>query len=140
MVICPAAPTSRVYPSGAALAASSAAIRPVAPGLFVGNGPATAHASGPMRKLGRGLANTVTGVLELPAQIGRTTELDGSIAGASLGVLRGVGWSLGRTLAGMYEVVTFLLPNHPEVNRTGGDPYRTIVEPEFVVFRRSDKP
>ena len=100
-------------------------------------GGAPVSASGPFDKLGRGAANTVTGWLELPIQITRTTELEGSLAGLSVGLIRGLGSSLGRTTVGAYETLTFLLPNYTrQANR---DSYGPILEPAFIVFRNADK-
>lgn len=99
---------------------------------------ANAELIGPLRKLARGSANTVTGWLELPIQMARTTELEGSLSGLSIGLVRGVGFGVGRTLLGGYEVITFPLRNYP---REGGrDPYGALIEPAFVVFREPDKP
>lgn len=65
-------------------------------------------------KLGRGVANTVGGWLEIPLTIHRQyTERDtaGSMAaGAVFGLVKGVV----RTGVGLYEIVTFLLPIPPQ--------------------------
>lgn len=99
-----------------------------------------AYASDPFDKLGRGVANMATGWLELPTQVMQTTESQGSLAGMSVGFARGVAFGVGRTVLGVFETVTFLLPNH--VGEKGPDPdaYGPIVEPEYLVFRRGDKP
>ena len=100
-------------------------------------GVAPAYASGPFEKLARGTTNVVTGWLELPSQITRTTEVEGSAAGLSVGVIRGIGRVIGRTTTGVYEMLTFLLANYPR--RGSRDPYGAIFEPEFIVFRDADK-
>ncbi len=87
---------------------------------------------GPVRKLGRGAANLVTGWMEVPAQVLEATEQSGSIAGVTVGLGRGLLFGLGRTLAGAFEVATFPLPN-PKTH------YGPMVRPEFVVFRDADK-
>lgn len=87
---------------------------------------------GPLNKLSRGFTNLLTGWLEIPAQIMQTTERSGSLAGATLGLGRGVVLGLGRTLAGALEMVTFPIPN--PVTR-----YGPVVEPEFVKLRDSDR-
>ncbi len=89
-------------------------------------------------KLGRGVANLVTGWMELPVQISRTTESEGSIAGASVGFARGLLFGAGRTALGVLETVTFLLPNHTGDRGPADDPYGPIVQPEFLIFRQGD--
>ena len=98
-----------------------------------------AEASTPFHKLGRGAGNLLTGWLELPLQIMRTTESQGSFAGVSVGFVKGILFGAGRTALGALEMVTFLLPNHPGERGPADDPYAPVVEPEFVVFRSSDK-
>jgi putative exosortase-associated protein (TIGR04073 family) len=95
-----------------------------------------ASAFGPFRKLSRGAANVATGWVELPAQIAWTTEVEGSVAGVSVGLLTGLTCGLRRTLVGVLEAATFVLPN-----RFGryGDAYGPILEPTFVVLRPADR-
>jgi putative exosortase-associated protein (TIGR04073 family) len=69
-----------------------------------------AFCGGATTKLGRGLANMVTSPMEVINQITRTNETDGGIAAATVGVLKGAGWTLGRAVVGVYETVTFMLP------------------------------
>jgi len=92
--------------------------------------------AGMFAKLARGAANTLTGILEVPFQITQTTEREGSLAGLSVGVVRGVARALKRTLIGVYEAVTFPLPNYPVGEK---DSYAPILEPEFVIYRQADK-
>ena len=86
---------------------------------------AVLYQDGPVRKLGRGVANILTGVAELPLEMERTAHAEGQMAGATVGTLRGVGMAIGRTLAGGFEVLTFPFPNP-----TGG--YTPIVQPEHL--------
>ena len=81
---------------------------------------------GMVRKLGRGLANLMTGWAELPLNMQRTAANDGQVAGLSLGLVRGLGYTVLRELAGGYETVTFILPN---ANKLG---YSPVLEPEFI--------
>ena len=81
---------------------------------------------GPVRKLGRGVANVFTGWTEVLLGMQRTAANEGQMAGASLGLLRGTGRMVGRTLAGAFETVTFLLPN------PGQRGYAPLVEPEYL--------
>lgn len=99
------------------------------------------YASTPFTKLGRGVGNLLTGWLEIPVQIMRTTESEGSFAGVVVGPIKGLVFGIGRTAVGALEMVTFILPNHasgPDVQ--GEDSYGPIIEPEFVTFRSADKP
>src|ERR1700738_3422365 len=68
---------------------------------------------GPTRKLGRGLANVVFGVPELPVQIARVNEREGNSAALSYGVIRGLGRTCMRFHAGLWEMFSFPFPvNH----------------------------
>lgn len=75
----------------------------------------------PIRQLGRGAANLLTGLWEIPANILSVNKENGDIAGATYGVLRGV-WRFGvREVTGAFEVVTFPFGWQP------------IIEPEFYM-------
>ena len=65
---------------------------------------------GPTRKLGRGLANVVFGVAELPVQIARVNEREGNSAALSYGVVRGLGRTCMRFHAGLWEIFSFPFP------------------------------
>ncbi|MEP6955269.1 MAG: exosortase system-associated protein, TIGR04073 family [Chthoniobacterales bacterium] len=65
---------------------------------------------GPTRKLGRGLSNLVFGIAELPVTIGEINTREGNSAAAGYGVVRGVGRSVLRMQAGLFEVLTFPIP------------------------------
>jgi putative exosortase-associated protein (TIGR04073 family) len=58
-------------------------------------------------KLGAGLANTVTGVAELPKTIALATEKEGAAYGLTVGFATGLSHMLGRTLCGAFDLVTF---------------------------------
>ncbi len=80
--------------------------------------------SGPLRKLGRGVANIVTGPLELirtPEMVGRR---DGYYAALSVGLLEGVWRSFLRVAVGVFEVGTFF-------SGIPGD-FEPAMRPEFV--------
>ena len=81
-------------------------------------------AQDPFTKLGRGVANTLTGWVELPKNIYNTSVSDNAFAGITLGLARGAGMTLVRTGAGLYEIVTFPFPLPQD--------YRPILEPEYV--------
>ena len=78
-----------------------------------------------VRKLGRGLANTLFGIAEIPIQVHHTLETEGSGAAATYGVLKGVGRFLMREGVGIYEILTFPIP-YPRY-------YEPILEPEFLL-------
>ena len=107
--------------------------------LVAGSAPqAYADDDNPFRKLTRGLTNIVTGWLEVPTQIMRTTESEGSISGSTVGLVKGFLFGIGRTGVGLLETVTFLLPNHVSNTGTNEEAYGPIIEPEFMVLRSSD--
>ena len=81
-------------------------------------------AQDPFTKLGRGVANTSTGWVELPKNIYNTSVQDNAFAGFTLGLAKGAGMALVRTGAGVYEVVTFPFPLPQD--------FRPILEPEYV--------
>jgi putative exosortase-associated protein (TIGR04073 family) len=83
------------------------------------------YAQTPQAKLGRGLANTLTGLLEVPLQTIRTCEADGAPKGLTIGLARGVVLGIYRTLVGIYEVVTFPIPAPAD--------YRPITEPPTLL-------
>jgi putative exosortase-associated protein (TIGR04073 family) len=61
-------------------------------------------------KLGRGILNTFTGLLEVPLKVIRISKSDGMPIGLTLGLAKGIGWALFRTSVGIYEVLTFIIP------------------------------
>lgn len=86
-------------------------------------GPPLAQAGDPGRKLGRGFANVLFGVAEIPGTIAETSREHGGGAGATWGVLKGLGRFVARELVGVYEIVTFPLPFPRN--------YDPILQPEF---------
>ena len=108
-------------------------------GLLLAMAPSARAEFWPLQKLVRGAANTVTGVLEIPFEISRTTEQEGSLAGMTVGVARGAVLALKRTVLGAWEVVSFLVPNYPHLERAGRASYGPIIQPEYVIFRPVDK-
>ncbi len=65
---------------------------------------------GPTRKLGRGVSNLLFGWSELPDTIGKVNSAEGNSAAAGYGVVRGVGRSIMRIQAGVFEILTFPFP------------------------------
>ena len=83
-----------------------------------------AFADDPFTKLGRGVANSLTGWLELPKNIYSTSVEDNALAGLTIGVAKGAGMTIVRTATGLYEVATFPFPLPQD--------YKAILEPEYV--------
>lgn len=65
---------------------------------------------GPTRKLGRGLANFVFAPAEVFVTVTKINTDEGNAAAASYGVVRGVGRSATRHIAGFLEIVLFPFP------------------------------
>ena len=73
-------------------------------------------------KAGRGLSNVTLGfVVEWPKTVLLETEAHGPLFGLTVGLIKGMGLGVGRTLVGVYELVTFPLPN--------GSDYAPVLEP-----------
>ena len=75
-------------------------------------------------KLGRGVANTLTGWVELPKNVYDTSVEENAFAGMTLGLAKGAGMTLVRMGAGIFEVATFPFPVPEE--------YKPVLEPEYV--------
>jgi putative exosortase-associated protein (TIGR04073 family) len=84
----------------------------------------TCFAQDPAKKLGRGLGNILTGWVELPKNIYDTSVEENVLAGLTIGLAKGVGMTVVRTGAGVYETATFPFPLPED--------YEPLVEPEFV--------
>lgn len=87
----------------------------------------TCFAESPTSKLGRGVANVLTGWMELPKNVYETSVEENAFSGLTVGLAKGVGMTIVRTGAGIYETVTFPFPI-PEN-------YLPVLEPEFVFAR-----
>ena len=60
----------------------------------------TCFAQDPAKKLGRGLANILTGWVELPKNIYETSVEDNIFSGLTIGLAKGVGMAIVRTGTG----------------------------------------
>lgn len=78
----------------------------------------------PMRKLGRGLVNTLTGVVEIPKKVYMISKSDNILMGLTWGWVKGTAVGLLRTACGVYETLTFPIPAPAD--------YEPIMDPEFV--------
>ncbi len=85
---------------------------------------APTYAQGVWQKLGRGVANTFTGWLDLPKAVVDECRAKGALTGLAVGPIKGLGLALVRTGAGIYETLTFPFPI-PEG-------YEPVVKPKFV--------
>jgi len=65
---------------------------------------------GPTRKLGRGLSNFFIAPAEVFVTVTTINTYDGNSAAAGYGVVRGVGRSGARHIAGLIEMLTFAFP------------------------------
>jgi putative exosortase-associated protein (TIGR04073 family) len=69
-------------------------------------------------KLGRGLVNVVTGWLEIPKNVVNTSRDSNVGIGVTLGLVKGIGQTIGRTLVGAGELATFFIPTPGLVHPT----------------------
>jgi putative exosortase-associated protein (TIGR04073 family) len=76
-------------------------------------------------KLGRGLTNMVTGVVEIPKNISREWRKSDPVTGVVVGGVKGVGWAVARTGVGIFETFTFPVPVPPN--------YEPLMQPEFAM-------
>ncbi len=65
---------------------------------------------GPTRKLGRGLSNFFLAPAEITVTIAKINKDEGNSAAAGYGVVRGLGRSAARHIAGLIEILTWPFP------------------------------
>jgi putative exosortase-associated protein (TIGR04073 family) len=63
-----------------------------------------------------GIANAVTGWVELPKNVILTGQKEGPVYGATIGVAMGIMHTVGRSLVGVLDAATFFIPTKPSVN------------------------
>ena len=68
------------------------------------------ESSGPITKLGRGVANIAFGPLELLKQPYDINQNMGAIPALTYGVLRGVCYTIAREVVGVTDIITFPMP------------------------------
>ncbi len=64
-------------------------------------------------KLGNGIANAVTGVVEIPKTMIVTGHRHGATYGMTAGLFTGIFHAVGRSLTGALDIATFLIPTTP---------------------------
>ncbi len=67
-------------------------------------------------KLGIGLMNATTGIVEIPKTMMTVSEQEGIGLGLSLGLVKGMTNMMGRSFLGMLDVVSFPIPTKPLIN------------------------
>ncbi|NOT84825.1 MAG: exosortase system-associated protein, TIGR04073 family [Methylococcaceae bacterium] len=85
-----------------------------------GQNQQSSHVSRVGEKLGVGIANVVTGVVEIPKTIMVSTKKNGIAYGATAGLITGIMQMIGRTMTGTLDLVTFMIPT------------KSLVHPEYV--------
>jgi len=96
---------------------------------------AMSYEDNPARKLGRGIANTAMGILEVPIKISDVNKEDGGIAAVTYGTCLGLAHFVAREVVGVFEIVTFPFPmpgGDVELDGNGWG-YGPIMTPEFIV-------
>ena len=78
-----------------------------------------------MHKLGRGIVNVLTGWIEIPKNVAVEWKKTDPFSGVVIGTVKGFGWGWGRTVSGVYDIVTFPLPVPED--------YNPLMEPEFIL-------
>ena len=96
--------------------------------LAVSVGPAVAqqqrgYGEGLMTKFARGVVNVATGWMELFKQPYVGGQQEGA-GGVFVGIGKGIGYTVGRTLSGAYDVVTFPVPLP--------DNFEPLMKPDYV--------
>ena len=76
-----------------------------------------------LRKLGRGCANLLFGIVEIPNQWTKAQAENGGAAGATYGLSKGIFRWFEREFVGVYEIITFPVPFPKE--------YKPVMKPEW---------
>jgi putative exosortase-associated protein (TIGR04073 family) len=86
--------------------------------LFLFSSHATAADSSFSRsgeKLAIGVSNVATGIIELPKNVILKSEQEGVFYGVTVGLAAGIMHTVSRTVMGMLDVVTFIIPTNSSV-------------------------
>jgi putative exosortase-associated protein (TIGR04073 family) len=76
---------------------------------------ADSYPANALGKLTNGVANVAFGVVEIPKTIFITSQSQGPAYGATAGILMGMMQMVSRTLNGVFDVATFIVPTKPLV-------------------------
>ena len=89
---------------------------------------------GPMRKLGRGVANLALGACEVPLKVYDVNQTEGGVAAVTYGLFKGIAYFLAREGVGLAELLSFPvpLPGMNESPNEGGWGYAPMMYPEFI--------
>ena len=100
-----------------------------------GDDPVYGAQSGPLEKLGRGIANIAFGPLEAVIQPLEVAEAKGNIAGLTYGLFRGVAMVVARLGVGATDILTFYmpLPGCTDDPHDIGWGYGPIMRPAWVI-------
>lgn len=66
-------------------------------------------------KLVNGIANVATGFIELPKTMILTSQSEGAAYGLTIGLVAGIMHTIGRTVLGALDAVTFFIPTQSTV-------------------------
>lgn len=67
------------------------------------------------QKFGSGIANAATGFAELPKTIILTSQQENPLYGITLGTAKGTMHAVGRSLIGILDAATFIIPNKTQI-------------------------
>ena len=90
--------------------------------------------SGPVKKLGRGVSNVGTCILEVPESMMQANDEGGPVAGLTWGLFSGVVNTVKRAVVGVYEVATFPVPVPGNYDPILKDP-EFFLDKDPVLFR-----
>src|SRR5438045_5958576 len=91
---------------------------------------------GPTRKLGRGMSNFFIAPAEIPVTIAKINTDEGNAAAAGYGVVRGLGRSGARHIAGLLEILLWPVPAY----RQSYYPLLPSDIPGFTLATRNSRP
>lgn len=86
------------------------------PGIAVAQrGMVQSYPAAASEKLVNGITNVATGFVELPKTIILTSQRDGPAYGLTIGLVTGIMQTIGRTVFGALDAVTFFIPTQSTV-------------------------
>ncbi len=85
-------------------------------GLLLASSPAFAADDGIGAKFSRGIANLVTGWVEVPKNIANESRRHNAAVGLTWGVVKGAVHTVGRTTMGGIDTATFFVPSRSLVH------------------------